>query len=70
MLPIYSLPTQSKTNSKHKLTSINYQPQPIKPTPCSKIKKNTKPKPKKRPLSTINVDTSNPEGMYVVFMET
>ena len=27
-LPLYSLPTQSKTNRKRKLTSINDQPEP------------------------------------------
>ena len=56
-LPLYSLPTQSKTNRKRKLTSINDQPEPKKPTPCIKIlKTTTKPKQKKRALSTINVD--------------
>ena len=56
-LPLYSLPTQSKTNRKRKLTSINDQPVPKKPTPCIKILKTiTKPKQKKRGLSTINVD--------------
>ena len=50
-LPLYSLPTQSKTNRKRQLTSIN------EPTPCIKIlKTTTKPKQKKRALSTINVD--------------
>ena len=39
-LPLYSLPTQSKTNRKRKLTSINDQPEPKKPTPCIKILKN------------------------------
>ena len=56
-LPLYSLPTQSKPNRKRKLTSINDQPEPKKPTPCIKIlKTTTKPKQKKRALSTINVD--------------
>ena len=56
-LPLYSLPTQSKTNRKSKLTSINDQPEPKKLTPCIKILKTiTKPKQKKRGLSTINVD--------------
>ena len=39
-LPLYSVPTQSKTNRKRKITSINDQPDgpdPKKPTPCSKI---------------------------------
>ena len=56
-LPLYSLPTQSKTNRKRKLTSINDQPEPKKPIPCIKILKTiTKPKQKKRGISTINVD--------------
>ena len=47
-LPLYLLPTQSKTNRKRKLTSINDQPEPKKPTPCIKILKTiTKPKQKK-----------------------
>ena len=55
-LPLYSLPTQSKTNRKRKLTIINDQPEPQKPTPCIKILKTiTKPKQNKRALCSIKV---------------
>ena len=58
-LPVYSLPPQSKTNRKRKLTSINDQPEPKR---YSKIlPRNTKPKQKKRPLGTnIHVDSYKP----------
>ena len=36
-LPVYSLPPQSKTNRKRKLTSINNQPEPKRSTTYSKI---------------------------------
>ena len=60
-LPLYSLPTQSKTNRKRKITSINDQPDgpdPKKPTPCSKILK-TNTKQKKRALTATNLDCDN-----------
>ena len=61
-LPVYSLPPQSKTNRKCKLTSINDQPEPKRLTTYSKIlPRNTKPKQKKRPLGTnTHVDCYKP----------
>ena len=60
-LQVYSLPPQSKTNRKRKLTctSINDQPEPKRSTTYSKIlPRNTKPKQKKRPFGTnIHVDS-------------
>ena len=59
-LPVYSLPPQSKTNRKRKLTGINDQPEPKRSTTYSKIlPRNTKPKQKKRPLGS-NVDSYKP----------
>ena len=61
-LPLYSLPTQSKTNRKRKITSKNDQPDgpdPKKLTPCSKLLK-TNTKQKKRALTATNLDCDKP----------
>ena len=61
-LPLYSLPTQSKTNRKRKITSKNDQPDgpdPKKLTPCSKLLK-TNTKQKKRALAATNLDCDKP----------
>ena len=59
-LPVYSLPPQSKTNRKRRLTSINDQPEPKRSTTYRKIlTRNTKSNQKKRRLGN-NVDRYKP----------